>query len=103
MRTYTAKTLIETYRWAKEHPAGIIPIDRMTRLTGAEWLAWFRKKLDEKACRGLVMTGRKWEADWYWTMVRTAREVNTPRLRVYWVPAEIRERLAHRLANRDDN
>ena len=48
-------------------------------------------------------TGRKWDADWYWTMVRTAREVNTPRLLVYWVPAELRGRLAHRIANREDN
>lgn len=102
MRTYTAKTLIETYRWAKAHPAGIIPIDRCERLTGDEWIAWFRKRLDEKTNRGLVGTGRKWDGIWYLEMERAARAVNTPRLRVTWVPLELRERLAHRIVNRDD-
>lgn len=102
MREYTAKTLIKTYHWAKAHPAGIIAIDRMERLTGTEWLAWFRKCLDKKINREIKTEGRKWEADWYWAMMRTARDVNTPILRVYWVPAELRGRLAHRIATRGD-
>lgn len=44
--------------------------------------------------------GRKWDSGWQGWASRTAREVNTPHLRVYatGIPAELRGRLAHRLA-----
>lgn len=41
--------------------------------------------------------GRKWSYDWQREAMQTARAVNTPRLVVRWVPAEFRDRLAHRL------
>lgn len=45
---------------------------------------------------------RKTSADWQAATRRTAREVNTPRLRVSYVPAEFRGRLAHRIASEDN-
>lgn len=41
--------------------------------------------------------GRKWSDQWFFDALRAARDVNTPRLIVRWIPAEFRSRLAHRL------
>lgn len=41
--------------------------------------------------------GRKWDSDWQWAALQTAIAVNTPRLVVRWAPADLRDRLAHRL------
>lgn len=41
--------------------------------------------------------GRKWSDDWQRAARHCAREVNTPRLVVRWVPHDLRRRLAHRL------
>jgi hypothetical protein len=41
--------------------------------------------------------GRKWADEWWWEARRIARDVNTPRLVVRWVPLEFRARLAHRI------
>lgn len=46
--------------------------------------------------------GRKWTDDWFFAAFRCARDVNTPRLIVRWVPAEFRSRLAGRLTTTDD-
>lgn len=42
--------------------------------------------------------GRKWDQDWQRAAVHCANEVNTPRRIVRWVPADLRDRLAHRIA-----
>jgi hypothetical protein len=100
-REYTAGGLIAAYRWARANPDGQIQIDRFENLTGAEWLVWFRQCLHRKASRGLVQVGRKWSSDWFNQARRTAREVNTPRLVVRWIPFEFRKQLAHRLFTED--
>lgn len=41
--------------------------------------------------------GRKWSDVWQTEALRTARDVNTPRLIVRWIPRDLRPRLAHRL------
>lgn len=41
--------------------------------------------------------GRKWSPDWQRAARRCAREVNTPRLIVRYVPADLHGRLAHRI------
>jgi hypothetical protein len=41
--------------------------------------------------------GRKWSQDWQRAASQAARAVNTPRLIVYWVPCDLRKRLAHRV------
>lgn len=33
--------------------------------------------------------GRKWSSDWYWPIARAAAELNTPRLLVRWIPADL--------------
>lgn len=35
-------------------------------------------------------------------MARAARELNTPRLRIYWLPVELRERFRDRLVTREE-
>ena len=51
--------------------------------------------------RGLVCPlppkGRKWDPDWQREARHCAREVNTPRLIVRWVPRDFALRLAHRV------
>lgn len=46
--------------------------------------------------------GRKWDADWQNTMARAARDLNTPRLRIHWLPLDLRAKFGHLLAGRDD-
>ena len=42
--------------------------------------------------------GRKWDSTWQADMMRTGRDVNTPRLAVHWMPVEFRARVGHRLS-----
>lgn len=95
-RTYTIRTLLETYKWAKAHPHGIIPIDWATQLTGTEWLRWFRQCLDAKISSTMPQVGRKWDDLWQIEAQRTARAVNSRQV-VRYVPADFCERLRHRL------
>ncbi len=46
--------------------------------------------------------GRKWDSDWQRDAYRTAREVNTPRLIVRWVPRDFEARLRHRVRRHED-
>lgn len=46
--------------------------------------------------------GRKWAPIWQRDMQRAARDLNHPRLRIHWLPADLRERFGHRLATRED-
>jgi hypothetical protein len=45
--------------------------------------------------------GRKWDDDWDRTIRFAARELNNPRLRIRWLPPELRSRFAARLATDD--
>jgi hypothetical protein len=45
--------------------------------------------------------GRKWSHDWQREAGHAARELNHPRLRIYWLPVWLRERFAHRIAERE--
>lgn len=104
-RSYTVRTLLTTHQWAREHPNGLIPIDRFERLTGDEWLRWFRRKLDEKVSSRIPQynIGRKWDNNWQWDTRRIAEQVNTPRLIVRWAPKEFRARLQHRLTTHEED
>lgn len=54
----------------------------------------------KRGTRGATVTARsvrKLDPDWQREARRCAREVNTPRLVVRYVPREFRERLAHRI------
>lgn len=42
--------------------------------------------------------GRKWSDDYQRAMAYSARLLNTPRLRLHWLPADLRIRFAARLA-----
>lgn len=64
--------------------------DRINRRAGGHVLAPETKR------------GRKDCSDWFYLMFRTSRDLNHPRLVIHWLPLELRERFAHRLADRDD-
>jgi hypothetical protein len=46
--------------------------------------------------------GRKWNNQWFLQMYRAAAELNRPRLRIYWLPADLKTRFAHRICTRED-
>jgi len=75
-------------------------------VTGATVLAEFREGVHDRINRHdpTYGKGRKWASEWFWDTMRAARALNTPRLRVYAseVPMWLRERVAHRLADRAD-
>jgi len=45
--------------------------------------------------------GRKWDSDWQREVIQTAYQINR-RVRVYSIHRDLRRRLAHRLASRED-
>jgi len=45
---------------------------------------------------------RKWSPIWQADMARAARDLNHPRLRIHWLPSDLRARFGHRLATRED-
>jgi hypothetical protein len=45
--------------------------------------------------------GRKWHHNWQRAALQCASRVNTPRLVVRWVPADLKARLSHRLYQED--
>ena len=101
---YTARQLLDAAMWAKTHPEQRVTIHIQdwfsTELTGAQWRQWFRNCLDRKINRATGHAGRKWETDWQTEMHRASRQLNTPRLALHWLPHELKERFAHRLAER---
>lgn len=66
----------------------------------AEVLREFRDGLHDRINRHIpdYGKGRKWDRDWFWMMWRAARDLNTPRLAIHWLPPELRERFEHRMA-----
>lgn len=103
-RTYTARSIVACHGWCRTHPAGGVPIDRMTVLTAEEWLRWFRERLDAKISSHIVgfEVGRKWNLDYQAEIRRAARELNTPRLAIHWLPKDLKQRFAHRLRGHDE-
>lgn len=63
-----------------------------------------REGLHDRINRRLAWSqdGRKWAPIWQRDMARAARDLNHPRLRIHWLPPELRERFGHRLATRED-
>lgn len=46
--------------------------------------------------------GRKWSYEWQVEACRAARDLNTPRLAIHWLPAWLKPRFAHRLTSYTD-
>lgn len=67
-------------------------------------LADLRGSIHDRINRHLPWSqdGRKWAPIWQRDMARAARDLNHPRLRIYWLPPDLRERFGHRLATRED-
>jgi hypothetical protein len=58
-----------------------------------EALRDLRAGLDDRINRHLPWygKGRKWDGDWQRSMSYAARELNTPRLVVHWLPSDLRK------------
>lgn len=103
MRTYTASSLVKTYKaartWAPDAPFVAINDGWGTVLTASEWLEWFREKLMVKIHRhDPLPRGRKHSTAWQMDCSRLARMLKgNYYTRVSDCPRELRSRLAHRL------
>lgn len=77
------------------------PFTARAMSTAGQELAEFRRGMHDRINRHLAAfgRGRKWSGQWQADAARTARDVNTPRLIVRWVPVEFRARVAARLAD----
>ncbi len=64
----------------------------------------FRAGLHDRINRHLPRygKGRKWDPQWQIETYRAARDLNTPRLALHWLPAWLKARFAHRIAVFDD-
>ena len=100
--TVSVRQYVQTWRSVKAADAGTRYKSSLCGwwpATREEILAQFWEGLDDRINRHIAGygKGRKWDADWQRAARNTATSVNTPRLIVRWVPAEFRQRLAHRL------
>lgn len=59
--------------------------------TAAEALVSLRAGMDDRINRNIpgYGVGRKWDPDYYFSMVRAAGDLNTPRLLIRWLPADL--------------
>ena len=97
---YSAGQLLKVKRWFDQNPDGIFVVPKVwpeQRLTKEQWHAWFLDCLHNKINRNEPLRGRKDDPDWQRMIQNVAREVNTPRLIVHWLPRELKPRLSHRL------
>jgi len=67
--------------------------------TASEALADLRAGMHDRINRHLpgYGRGRKWDDDWQLAMSHARHQLNTPRLAIHWLPADLRERFADRL------
>lgn len=70
--------------------------------TAAEALTELRRGLDNRINRNIpgYGVGRKWSSDWQRAVMQVANQINTPRLIVRWLPADLMKipRMAERVA-----
>jgi hypothetical protein len=80
------------------------PRDPRRSCSREEALHEFREGMDDRINRHIpgFGVGRKWEPNWFWAAWRAARDVNTPRLIVRYVPPDLKARLAHRIHTNED-
>jgi hypothetical protein len=66
VKTYTASSLIQTYKAARTWPPDgpFVKMDWCTTLTARQWLRWFRCALSEKINRESKPVGRKHSDVW---------------------------------------
>lgn len=75
-RSYTLRQLIKAYKWAKTGK-GEMEISYGVYMTGPQWLAWFRGRLNEKINRLDNRRGfRKMDSEYQWKLYRDARTIN---------------------------
>lgn len=106
---HSVHTLLGTIKWLREDPENRRVQPRVWPTPDPmdihQFMAWFRRKLDEKITSFMpVRGGRKLDDDWQRSTSSLAYLVNRPRLivRTGQVPLEFRERLAHRISQPDD-
>lgn len=97
--------------WAKV--AAVVATDPKARIKGWDHfpedadrvLRALREGLHDRINRHLrhFGKGRKWASDWQNEMWRASRDLNQPRLRIYWLPSDLRGRFGHRLATRGED
>jgi len=98
---YSIRQLKQVKQWFKDNPMGTVKIHDVWPskvFNRDQWHCWLRKCLDskinrhEKQCRG-----RKNSHDYYFELLRAAREINQPRLIINWLPKDLKKRFAYRL------
>lgn len=101
---HSVASLLRIRQWFKDHPDGVLkvtiwPPQEMTR---SQWHEWFVRCLNHKIN---VKAGERWRnetTDQEIEECRAARELNTPRLAIHYLPPRLKARFAHRLRGRND-
>jgi len=93
---------VRIWRRVRQAPSGTIYTESLCGwwpTTRETILAQFSAGVHDRINRHLpgYGVGRKWKPQWQSEMRRTARQVNTPRLRISWLPKELRGRFADRM------
>ena len=100
-RCVTLGEYVRSWRILKTLP----PTREVTRFfdwpePAADILRELRRGIHDRINRHLpgYGAGRKWNPDWQRAMGHAARELNDPRLRIHYLPPDLKQRFAHRLA-----
>ena len=104
MKGYSVATLISLLADVKRWPEMRIKIDWHREMSGEEWRAWFRKCLHRKINRGLEMSSRKYNPEWFEGMRRAANLLNSRAvIRSHDLPISLRGRFRSRIWNMEDD
>lgn len=103
-RRVTLGTYAAAWRAILAKPDGLFPGFDHFPERGRHILNRIREGLHDRINRHLphYYKGRKWDPDWQSATIHAARELNTPRLRIYWLPPHLKQRFAHRLSTPND-
>jgi len=98
---YSIRQLKQIKQWFKDNPEGTVKVHDVFPyqiFNKNQWHCWLKSCLmqkinrQERQCRG-----RKDSKDYYFEMLRAARQINQSRLIIDWLPGDLKKRFAYRL------
>jgi hypothetical protein len=110
-RDHRLGAYINAWRMVKSAPEGALFNEslRLERWTGGhctreEILQQYSDGVHDRINRHIpwYCEGHKWDSEWQWETHIAARQLNTPRLHIHWLPPWLRARFKHRITSNEE-
>lgn len=98
MKVATPKSIKAAKEWFKANPGRELTVSWAEHWTEADFYEWLRGCIAARINRHDTRTGRKFTSEYFWTMWRFSREINSRQV-IHYIPAldDLRTRFAHRM------